>query len=58
MQKCYILKLRMFDEEKIKSSFKILCYNLDEIREDIENLRKKLNDLELKINNFFTTGKN
>jgi len=48
----------MCDEEKIKSSFKILCYNLDEIREDIENLRKKLNDLELKIDNFFTIGKN
>lgn len=48
----------MCDEEKIKKSFKILCHNLDEIRKDVEDLRKKLNELELKIDNFSTIGKN
>jgi len=31
-----ILKLKMLDEEKIKRAFKIISYNLNKLREEVE----------------------
>ena len=41
----------MLDEEKIKKAFKVISYNLDK-------LRKKLNELEKKVDNLFKLGEN
>ena len=48
----------MLDEEKIKRAFKIISYNLDKLREEVEELRKKLNDLEQRVTNLVKIGKN
>lgn len=48
----------MLDEEKLKKAFKIICYNLDKLREDVEEFRKKLNDLEQRVDNIFKVGEN
>ncbi len=48
----------MLDEEKIKRAFKIISYNLDKLREEVEELRKKLNELEQRVDNLFKLGEN
>jgi len=48
----------MLDEEKIRRAFKIISYNLDKLREEVEELRKKLNDLEHRAPNLVKIGKN
>lgn len=53
-----MLKLKMLDEEKIRRAFKIVSYNLDKLREEIEELRKKFNDLEQRVANLVKIGKN
>jgi len=48
----------MLDEEKIRRAFKIVSYNLDKLREEVEELRKKLNELEQRLANLVKIGKN
>jgi len=48
----------MLDEEKIKRAFKIKSYNLNRLREEAEELRKKLNDIEQRVANLVKIGKN
>jgi len=48
----------MLDEEKIRRAFKIISYNLNRLREENEELRKKLNDLEQRVTNLVKIGKN
>ena len=48
----------MVDEEKIKRAFKVMSYNLDKLREEVEELRKKLNELEQRLANLVKIGKN
>jgi len=48
----------MLDEEKIKRAFKVISYNLNRLREENEELRKKLNDLEQRVTNLVKIGKN
>ena len=48
----------MLDEGKIKRAFKIISYNLDKLREEVEELRKKLNDLEQRVANLVKIGNN
>jgi len=53
-----ILKLKMLEEEKIKRASKAISYNLDKLREEVEELRKKLNDLEQRVANLVKIGNN
>jgi len=48
----------MLDEEKIKRAFKIISYNLNRLREEVDELRKKLNDLEQRVTNLVKIGEN
>ena len=48
----------MLDEEKIRRAFKIVSYNLDKLREEVEELRKKLDDMEKRVANLVKIGKN
>ena len=48
----------MLDEEKIKRAFKIKSYNLNRLREEAEELRKKLYELEKRADNLFKFGEN
>jgi len=48
----------MLDEEKIKRAFKVMSYNLDKLREEVEELRKKLNELEQRLSNLVKIGEN
>jgi len=48
----------MLEEEKIKRAFKVMSYNLNRLREEVEELRKKLNDLEQRVDNLFKLGEN
>ncbi len=48
----------MLDEEKIRRAFKIISYNLDKLREEVEEFRKKLNELEQRVTNLVKIGKN
>lgn len=48
----------MLDEEKIRKAFKIVSYNLDKLREEVEEFRKKLNDLEQIVANLVEIGNN
>jgi len=53
-----ILKLKMLDEQKIRRTFKILYHNQNKLRKENEELRKKLIELERKIDNMMLVGKN
>ena len=35
-----------------------MSYNLNRLREEVEDLRKKLNELEKRVDNLFKIGKN
>ena len=48
----------MLDEEKTKRAFKVISYNLNKLREEVEELRKKLNELEKRADNLFILGEN
>jgi len=48
----------MPNEEKIRRTFKVISYNLDKLREEVEELRKKLNELENRVDNLFKLGEN
>ena len=48
----------MLDEEKIKRAFKVISYNLEKLREEIEEFRNKLNDLEQRVANLVKIGNN
>ena len=48
----------MLDEEKIRRAFKIISYNLDKLREENEEIRKKLDELEKRVANLVKIGKN
>ena len=55
---CAILKLKMLDEEKIKRAFQVMSYNLNKLREENEEIRKKLNELEKRVDNLFKLAEN
>ncbi len=48
----------MIDEEKIRRAFKITRYELNKPREENEEIRKKLDDLEKRVTNLVKIGKN
>ena len=48
----------MLDEEKIKRAFKVITYDLNKLREEVEELRVKLNELEKRVDNILKIGKN
>jgi len=47
----------MLDEGE-KRTFKVMSYNLNTLREEVEELRKKLNDMEKRVDNIFKIGEN
>ena len=48
----------MVDEEKLKRGFNIICYCLDKIREENEELREGLIELEQRVANLVKIGEN
>ena len=46
------------DEERVRRAFKILFNDRDRMRAEIEEIKKRLLELERKLNNLFRIGDN